>query len=131
LLSNANKVISHNRKIVFFVIHAHSKSKVAATSVAYTQSLSLQRKQVDGIVEEYRDIFSSPIGVLTHCQVKHPIDQTHGAPLPDGPVYRRSLMEIDEINHYIQELLQKGHIRSSSSPCKNSIVLVQKKDGTW
>ena len=31
----------------------------------------------------------------------------------------------------IQELLQKGHIRPSSSPYGSPIVLVQKKDGTW
>jgi hypothetical protein len=31
----------------------------------------------------------------------------------------------------IQEILQKGHIRPSSSPCESPIVLVQKKDRTW
>eukprot|EP00253_Pinus_taeda_P003377 PITA_03377 len=31
----------------------------------------------------------------------------------------------------IQELLQKGHICSSSSPCGSPIMLVQKKDRTW
>eukprot|EP00253_Pinus_taeda_P021454 PITA_21454 len=40
-------------------------------------------------------------------------------------------MENDEIKRQIQELLQKGHIRLSSSPCESPIVLVQKKDGTW
>ena len=40
-------------------------------------------------------------------------------------------MENDEIKRQIQELLQKGHIRPSSSPCGSPIVLVQKKDGTW
>jgi hypothetical protein len=83
-----SKVISQTGKFIFFVIHAHSKQKVTATSVASTQCLSLQQKQVDGIVEEYRDIFSSPTGVPTHCQVKHPIDLTPDAPLPNGPVYR-------------------------------------------
>jgi hypothetical protein len=78
--------------------------------VTSTQSLSLQQKQVDGIVEEYKDIFSSPTRVPMHCQVKHPIDLTPGASLPNGPVYHRSLMENDEIKHQIQELLQKGHI---------------------
>ena len=31
----------------------------------------------------------------------------------------------------IHELLHKGHIRPSSSPCGSLIVLVQNKDGTW
>jgi hypothetical protein len=40
-------------------------------------------------------------------------------------------MENDEIMRQIQELLQKGHIRPISSPCRRPIVLVQKKDKTW
>jgi hypothetical protein len=82
-------------------------------------------------MEEYIDILSSPIGVPTHYQVKHPIDVIPGAPLPNGQVYRRLLMENDKIKHQIQDFLQKGHIRPNSSPFKRSIVLVQKKDGTW
>jgi hypothetical protein len=82
-------------------------------------------------MEEYRDIFSSPTGVPTHCQVKHPIDMTPDSPLPNGLVYHRLLMENEEIMCQIQELLQKGHIRPNSSPCGCSIVLVQKKDETW
>ena len=82
-------------------------------------------------MEEYRDIFTSPTGVPLHCQVKHPIDLTLGAPLPNGLTYRHYVLENDEIKRQIQELLQKGHIWSSSSPCGSSIMLVQKKDGTW
>jgi hypothetical protein len=105
-----SKVISQTEKFLFFVIRARSKQKIAATSMTSTQSLSSQQKQVDRFVEEYRDILSSPTGVPTHCQVKHTIDLTPDAPLPNGPVYHRSLMEKDEIKHQIQELLQKGHI---------------------
>jgi hypothetical protein len=94
-----SKVISQIRKFVFFVIHSHSKQKVTPTYVASTQSLSLQHKQVDGIVEEYIDIFSSPTGVPKHFQVKHPIDMTPNTPLPNGPVYHHSLMENNEIRH--------------------------------
>jgi hypothetical protein len=82
-------------------------------------------------VEEHRDIFVSPTGVPTHCQVKHPIDLTPNTPLPNGLVYQCSLMENDEIMHLIQELLQKDHIRPNSSPCGSPIVLVQKMDKTW
>jgi hypothetical protein len=98
--------------------------------MASTKILSLQQKQVERIVEEYEDVFSSLIGVPMHCQVKHPIDMTSGAPVPNGPVYCHSLMENDEIMHHIQELLQKGHIRPNSSTCRRLIVLVQKKDET-
>jgi hypothetical protein len=82
-------------------------------------------------VEEYSDIFSSPTGVPLHCQVKHPIDLTPDAHLPNGPVYHHSLLENEEIKRQIQELIHKGHIHPSSSPCGSPIVLVQKKDGTW
>ena len=84
---------------------------------------------MDKVVEEYEDIFTSPAGVPLHCQVKHPIDLTPGALLPNGPIYRRFVLENDEIKRQIHELLQKGHIQLSSSHCGSSIVL--KKDGTW
>jgi hypothetical protein len=125
------KVISQTGKFVFFVIRSQSKRKIAATSRASMADLSTQQKQVDKVMEEYSDVFSSPTGVPLHCQVKHPIDLTPGAPLPNGSVYHRSLLENEEIKRQIQELLHKGHIHPSSSPCGSPIVLVQKKDGTW
>jgi hypothetical protein len=57
------KVISQNEKFVFFVIRSQSKRNIAATS---TTNLSTQQKQVDKVVEEYLDIFSSPTGVPLH-----------------------------------------------------------------
>jgi len=89
------------------------------------------QQQMDKVVEEYEDIFTSPAGVPLHCQVKHSIDLTPGAPFPNGPIYQCYVMENDEIKRQIQDLLQKGHIRPSSSPCGSPIMLVQKKDGTW
>ena len=56
-------------------------------------------------MEEYQDIFTSPTGVPLHYQVKHPIDLTLGASLPNGPIYRRYVLENDEIKRQIQELL--------------------------
>jgi hypothetical protein len=82
-----------NEKFVFFVIHSQSEPKVATKSMGFAADLSTSWKQVDNVVEEYKDIFSSPTGVPLHCQVKHPIDLTPDAPLPNGPVYHRSLLE--------------------------------------
>jgi hypothetical protein len=124
-----SKLISQTRKFVFLMIHPQGKRKtVAMTS---RQGPTTRKQHMDKVMEEYEDIFTSPTGVPLHCQVKHPIDLTPGAPLPNGPIYRHSVLENDEIKRQIQELLQKGHIRPSSSPCGSPIVLVQKKDGTW
>ena len=129
ITKKCSKLISQTRKFVFLMIRPQGKKKTVATTSR--QGPSARQQQMDKVVEEYGDIFTSPTGVPLHCQVKHPIDLTPGAPLPNGPIYRRSVLENDEIKRQIQELLQKGHIRPSSSPCGSPIVLVQKKDGTW
>jgi hypothetical protein len=54
------KVISQTGKFVFFMIHSQSEQKVTTTSMASAQGLSMQQKQVDKVMEEYKDIFSSP-----------------------------------------------------------------------
>jgi hypothetical protein len=125
------KVISQTRKFVFFVIHSQNEKNIAATFRVSATDLSTQQKQVDKAMEAYSYIFSSPTSVPLHCQFKHPIDLTPGAPLPNGPVYRHSLLENEEIKWKIQELHRKGHIHPSSSPCGSPIEMVQKKDGTW
>jgi hypothetical protein len=76
--------------------------------MAYMVDLSTQQNQVDKVVEEYSDIFSSPTGVPLHYQVKHPINLTPAAPLPNGLVYHCSLLENEEIKRKIQELLHNG-----------------------
>ena len=124
------KVISQSENFVFFMIFFQNKWKITTTSRVSAAYLSTQQKEVDKVMEEYSDIFSSPTEVSLHCQVKHPIDLTPSSLLPNGPIYRRSLLENEEIKRQIQELLHKGHIHPSSSPCGSPIMLVQKKDGT-
>jgi hypothetical protein len=91
------KVISQTEKFLFFTIRSQSEQKVATTSTASAQGLSTWQKQVDKAMEEIKDIFFSPTRVLLHCQVKHLIDLTPGAPLPNGTVYHHYLMENEEI----------------------------------
>jgi hypothetical protein len=85
------------------MIHPQGKRKtVAMTS---RQGPTAQKQHMDMVVEEYEDIFTSPIGVPLHCQVKHPIDLTPGVSLPNGPIYQFYVLENDEIKRKIQEML--------------------------
>jgi hypothetical protein len=91
------ELISQTGKFVFFMILSQNKRKITTTSRVSVTNLSTQQKQVDKVMEEYSDIFSSPTGVPLHCQVKHPIDLTPDTLLPNGIVYHRSLLENEEI----------------------------------
>ena len=52
------------------------------------------------------------------------------ASLPNRAPYRTNPEETKEIMRQVQELLDKGYIRESLSPCVVPIILVPKKDGT-
>jgi len=77
------------------MIRPQGKKKMVATTSR--QDPSARKLQMDKVVKEYEDIFTSPTRVPLHCQVKHSIDLTPGAPLPNGPIYRHSFLENDEI----------------------------------
>jgi hypothetical protein len=91
------EVISQTRKFFFFIIHSQNKRKIIATSRVSTTDLSTHQKKVDKVMEEYLDIFSSPIRVPLHCQVQHLINLTPDASLPNGLVYHHYLLENEEI----------------------------------
>eukprot|EP00253_Pinus_taeda_P034580 PITA_34580 len=79
-----SKLISKTGKFVFLIIRPQGKKKTVATTSR--QGPSARQLQMDKVVEEYEAIFTSPTGVPLHCQVKHSIDLTPSALLPNGPI---------------------------------------------
>ena len=51
--------------------------------------------------------------------------------MPNKAAHRMTPIETEELNRQVQELLRKGLIRESLSPCAVPIVLAPKKDGEW
>jgi hypothetical protein len=83
------------------------------------------------VVNQYDEMFQEPKGLPPRRGIQHEIQLQQDCPLPNIGMYRMSVMENAEIKKQIQELLDKGVIMPSTSPCGSPIVLVPKKDGTW
>jgi hypothetical protein len=81
------------------------------------------------VVNQYDEMFKEPKGIPPQRGI-HEIQLHQDCPLP-LVCTECSVMENTEIKKQIQELLNKGVIVPSSSPCGSPIVLVPKKEGTW
>nr|KYP56179.1 Transposon Ty3-I Gag-Pol polyprotein [Cajanus cajan] len=71
------------------------------------------------------------MGLPSFRGIEHQIDFVLGASLPNRPAYRANPQEIKEIEKQVQDLLDKGWIQKSLSPCTVPVLLVSKKDGKW
>ncbi|XP_012472379.1 uncharacterized protein LOC105789554 [Gossypium raimondii] len=72
-----------------------------------------------------------PSGLPPIRGIKHQIDLVLGAVIPNHPTYRCNPEETKELQKQVNELLEKGYVRESLSPCAVPILLIPKKDGTW
>nr|XP_023887116.1 uncharacterized protein LOC111999228 [Quercus suber] len=83
--------------------------------------------------KEYEDVFPNdvPSGLPPIRGIEHQIDFVPGATIPNRPAYRSNPEETKELQRQVEELLTKGHVRESMSPCAVPVLLVPKKDGTW
>ena len=89
-----------------------------------------QQADLEKVVSKYDVLFQEPKGLPPKNEIVHDINLQQDAPLPNIGMYRLSTLENAEIKKQVQELLKKGFIRPSTSPCGSPIVLVKKKDGS-
>ena len=80
---------------------------------------------------ELFDIVSDnvPDGLSPMTKIGHQTNLVLGANLPNKVVPRMKLVKSEELNRQHHELLQKGWIRESLSPCVVPVVLAPKKNG--
>ena len=77
---------------------------------------------------EYEDVFQDKLPVLPlQRDVDLYIELHPGTPLISMPPHRMAPFELQELNVQIQELLDKGFIRPSTSPWSALVLFTQKE----
>eukprot|EP00253_Pinus_taeda_P004138 PITA_04138 len=100
--------------------------------VLHTQISDLS-KEVQKLLQDFRDIVVDdlPDELPPRRGISHCIDFIPGASLPNKAAYRMSPKDHEEIRKQVQELLDKGLIPESMSPCAVPTILAPKKGGEW
>jgi len=89
--------------------------------------------KIQKMLQEFSDIVVDdlPEKFPPKRSISHEIDFILGACLPNKATYQMRPKDNEEIWKHVQELLDKGLIRESLSPCAVPIVLAPKKGGEW
>ncbi|GBG77398.1 hypothetical protein CBR_g23729 [Chara braunii] len=80
------------------------------------------------LLDEFVDIFESPTGVVPDRPISHEIILEASVVLPKGCTYRMTEEELTVLRVQLDDLLDKGWIRASSSPYRAPVLFVRKKN---
>ncbi|XP_058753077.1 uncharacterized protein LOC131626262 [Vicia villosa] len=83
------------------------------------------------LLTKFQSIFQQPKGLPPSRPHDHHITLLPNTPPINVKPYRYPHTKKDTMTKMIQEMLQEGTIRPSTSPFSSPVLLVKKKDGTW
>ncbi|MCO5552553.1 hypothetical protein L7F22_006066 [Adiantum nelumboides] len=117
---------------VYMIFVKDSLSDVNKTQV--NESGSKEDLELSKFLNQFQDVFIDDIpGELPpkRGDDDHAIELIPGSSPPNKPPYRVSQAQQEEIMRQVNELVEKGMVRPSSSPFCSPVLLVHKKDGTY
>nr|CAH66107.1 OSIGBa0101K10.6 [Oryza sativa] len=120
-----------NRKVTL----TSNDGRVVTIHALSSESLRSRLNQITleeiPIVREYPDVFPDDLpGMPPKRDIEFRIDLVPGTPPIHKRPYRMAANELAEVKRQVDDLLQKGYIRPSSSPWEAPVIFVEKKDHT-
>ncbi|XP_024006505.1 uncharacterized protein LOC112083017 [Eutrema salsugineum] len=138
-MSKEQQVSKTNLYLTFGAVSKTLSAKGTVLLMVYKECLSAENKELDippeiqALIERFKDVFPDeiPAGLPPIRGIEHQIDLISGAALPNKPAYRMNPEESKELERQVRDLMDKGYVRESLSPCAVPVLLVPKKVGTW
>lgn len=130
LVSRARTTFSQNRLLDVLQINTDSVNGTHGNSVKMGEGLTISEKdKCQALLSKYKACFSTGLHDLGYTSVAEmEIHLTDTTPVVYRP-YRLSHSERAYVQGLVEEMVEHGIIRESSSPYASPIVLVQKKSG--
>nr|CAH66284.1 OSIGBa0161P06.1 [Oryza sativa] len=120
-----------NRKVTLTSSSGETVSFFASSPKSHGVVLNQVALQEIPIVQDYPDVFPEDLpGMPPKRDIEFRIDLVPGTnPIHKRP-YRMAANELAEVKKQVDDLLQKGYIRPSTSPWGAPVIFVEKKDHT-
>ena len=101
--------------------------------LAFVHNVEAKESKIEGtpVVSEFLDVFPEELpGLPPEREIEFCIDLAPATQPISIPPYRMAPAELRELKSQLQELLDKGFIRPSTSPWGAPVLFVKKKDGS-
>ena len=107
-----------------------SKDDDSASTEVKTDQTPTWTSGLHALLEEFSDITAPPTGLPPHREWDLAIDLTDDSKVPQQRTYRMSPLELKEVHRQLEEMLESGWIRPSTSRFGAPILFARKKDGS-
>jgi hypothetical protein len=100
------KLISSSKNYVLLFLRENESSEESLKVKISLEGCTKEKKhQLDELLHEYKGVFKDPKGIPPKRDVEHEIQLLPDSPLPNIGLYRKFILEVNEVKKQLQQLL--------------------------